>query len=248
MEKFLIIGGKSKLAKCFEDIFDKQSIGLSKAQCDITSEESIRKSMAKFDFDYVLNCAAITDLDECEADPKKCFDVNTAGVYLLNKLCQEKDKKLIHISSDYALNPVNNYGWSKHLAEKVVSKNFLVIRTNFYHPAAFLVKNLLKGKKTKVFENMYFNPISINNLAKEIYRLRKRKGILNLFSSKKISYLQFVHEFCRTFGIKKELIQPMNYKYKKGLRRPLSSYVKSDINLSIEKDLISFKKYYENKF
>ena len=248
MEKFLIIGGRSKLAKCFEDIFDKQSIGLSKAQCDIKSEKSIRKAIAKFDFDYVLNCAAVTDLNKCETGPKECFDVNTVGVYLLNKLCQEKNKKLIHISSDYASNPVNNYGWSKYLGEKVIDKKFLIIRTNFYHPTTFIVKNLLNSEKTKVYINMYFNPISINNLAKEIYRLRKRKGVLDLFTSKKISYLQFAYEFCRIFGIKKELVQPMRYKCKKGIRRPLSSYAKSDINLSIGKDLISFKKYYENKF
>lgn len=247
MEKFLIVGGDSKLAKCFSRMHEKQSRALTKKECDITSEKYLRKAISKFQGKYVLNCAAITDLDKCEADPEECFAANTVGVFLLNKICREKNKKLIHISSDYASNPLNNYGWSKFLGEKVIDKKFLIIRTNFYHPAAFIVKNLLKGRKTKVFENMYFNPISINNLAKEIYRLRKRKGRLDLFTSKKISYLQFAYEFCRIFGIKKELIQPVNYKYKKGLRRPLSSFAKSNINLSIAKDLISFKKYYENK-
>lgn len=248
MKKFLIIGGNSKLARCFQEIYGREIIGLSKSQCDVTSEKSLREAISKFRGKYVLNCAAVTDIEECEKNPTKCFSVNVSGVYLLNRVCLELGKKLIHVSSDYALNPMNSYGWSKYLSEKIVDKNFLVVRTNFYNSETFMVKNLLKRKRTEIFKNMYFNPISINNLAKEIYRLRERKGVFNLFTSKKISYLQFANLFCQVFGLKEELVQPVSYEYKGGAKRPFISWVKPDMKLSIKQDLINFKKYYENQF
>ncbi len=247
MEKFLIIGGNSKLAECFSRIYEKQSTRLSRRECDITSEKLLSRAISRFRGKYVLNCAALTNLDDCEKYPLKCFYINTFGVYLLNKICLRFKKKLIHISSDYAVSPVNNYGWSKYLSEKIVDKSFLLVRTNFYSSETFIVKNLLKKRKTKIYKNMYFNPIAINNLSKAIYSSRKKRGILNIFTSKKISYLQFAYLFCDMFGINKKLIKPINYVYKGGIRRPANSYAKPNIKLDIKEDLISFRKYYENR-
>ena len=244
MKKFLIIGGDSKLAKCFGRIFEEQSLRLSKKECDITSEKSLRKAISKLDGDYVLNCAAITDIEACEQKPLECFNVNTFGVYLLNKICLEKNKKLIHISSNYAVNPVNNYGWSKYLAEKVVSKNFLVIRTSFYSNDFYIIKNISAEKKTNVYKNLTFNPISIVTLAKGIKANLDKKGILNLFSSKKISYLEFARLYCDIFGINKNLIRPARYKNKK-IKRPSNSFVKSSKTINIITDMVEFKKFCE---
>jgi len=242
MKKFLIIGGDSKLAKCFGRIFEEQSLRLSKRECDITSEKSLRKAISKFSGKYVLNCAAITNIEVCEQQPLECFKVNTFGVYLLNEICQENNKKLIHLSSNYAVSPMNNYGWSKYLSEKVVSKNFLVIRTSFYSNDFYIIKNLSEGKKTNVYENLTFNPISTVTLAKEIKANLSRKGVLNLFSSKKTSYLEFARLYCDIFGINKNLIRPARYKNEK-IKRPRNSFIKSSKTINIRTDMIEFKKF-----
>lgn len=247
MKKILIVGGGSKLAKCFNEIYNEKSISLSREECDVTSEESIKKAVLSCDCKYVLNCAAMTDVVECEQKPLECFSINTTAVYLLNKVCLQYDRKLIHISSDYALKPVNNYGWSKYLSENVVDKKFLVIRTNFYNKETFIVKNLLEGKETNVYTDVYFNPISINKLANEIYSNMEKTGILNLFTSRKISYFKFAHIFCEVFGLNKELISPVVYKDNGKVNRPNNSYIKTDKNLDIKVDLTDFKKFYENR-
>lgn len=244
MKKILIIGGHSKLARCFQEIFRDECISLSKKQCDITSEKSLRKVISKFDGNYVLNSAAITDIDDCEKNPMKCFKVNTFGVFLLNKVCQENNKKLIHISSNYAVKPVNNYGWSKYLSEKIVSKKFLVVRTAFYSNDFYMIKNLSRRKKTNVYKKLTFNPVSISTLAKEIMLNVGKKGILNIFSSRKISYLEFAHLYCQAFKISKDLIAPIDQKSEE-FKRPLHSFIKPDIKIDITNDLIEFKKFCE---
>jgi dTDP-4-dehydrorhamnose reductase len=247
MNKFLIIGGNARLARCFQKIYKKQSIKLAKSECDITLEASIRKVFSKYKFNYILNCAAITDIENCEEKPESCFRVNTLGVYLLNKICKEHCKKMIHISSDYAKDPINAYAWSKFLSEKIVDPKFLVVRTNFYDEKTFIVKNLLEGRKINVYKNVFFNPVSVNELAKNIYNNRNKSGLLNIFTNKKISYLQFAHRFCEIFYIKKELTKSVACGREKKVARPENSYIKSDIGLSLKKDLINFKKYlYEN--
>ena len=243
MKKILIVGGRSNLAKHFQSMYPKQSISLGRAKCDITSEKSLRKAISKFDGNYVLNCAALTNIDDCEQKLLKCFNINTFGAYLLNKVCLEKGKKLIHISSNYALDPVNNYGWSKYLSEKVISRNFLIIRTSFYSKDLFIIKNILKGKKIKVYKNLYFNPISINRLAEEIQVNLGKKGVINLFSSRKISYLKFARLICETFGINKNLIHPVSYGNENKTQRPINSFVEPDVNIDIKKDLLGFKKF-----
>ena len=140
--KYLIIGGESRLAQCFFELYKKECWRLNKKECDITSLESVQKNIEKYPCRYVLNCAAITDIEKCEKDTELCFKVNVFGVFILNKICLQSGRKLIQLSSDYAVNPVNNYGWSKYLSEKFIHEKFLIIRTNFFDKSNFIVKNI----------------------------------------------------------------------------------------------------------
>ncbi len=247
-KKYLILGGESRLAQCFFKLYEKECWRLNKKECDITSLESVQKNIEKYPCRYVLNCAAITDIEKCEKDTELCFKVNVCGVFNLNKACWRLGKKLIHISSDYAINPVNNYGWSKYLSEKTIHKRFLMIRTNFYDRNNFIAKNILKGNKIEVYKDKFFNPISINGLAEKIYLNSKKAGILNIFTSNKLSYVKFANLFCEIFGLNKKLIRPVKYKNKINIKRPTNSYVPSDFRIKIREDLINFKKYlYENR-
>lgn len=230
------------MAQCFQGMFEGQTISLDRRECDVTSEKSIRAAFLKYDFNYVLNCAAMTDMESCQKNPKECFAINVTGAYLLNKVCLEKGKKLVHISSDYAVNPVNNYGWSKFLSEQVVNKKFLTIRTSFFSQKIFIISNLLKGKKTAVYKNLYFNPVSINRLAEEIKKNINKKGLINIFSAEKISFIKFADLFVKIFGIQNSLIKPVVFQEKNGLNRKKVSVIKSDILIDIEEDMKKFQR------
>jgi len=244
MKKFLIIGGDSQLAKSFSKKYPNISIPLSKRQANITEEKSLEKVFKRYSFYYVLNCAAITDMDYAEKYPLKTFTVNGFGVYLLNKLCLKFKKKLLYISSDYAINPVNVYGFSKKMGELFVDKDFHVIRTSFYSKRTFIINGLLNKKKIKSYSNLFFNPISIDRLINEIYINRDSTGTKNYFSNKKISFYRFAEVVCEIIGLnKKKYLIKAEYKNDNStLPRKLNSYVESDINIDLKKDLLKFLK------
>ena len=244
MKKFLIIGGGSQLAKSFSKKYPKICIPLSKKQCDVTQEISLEKNFNKYSFHYVLNCAAITDMGYAEKNPVTSFTVNGIGVYLLNKLCLKYKKNLLHISSDYAINPVNVYGFAKKMGEQFVDKRFHVVRTSFYSNKTYIINTLLKKKKINCYSNLFFNPISIDRLIEEIFINRDSSGIKNYFSNKRISFYRFAEYVCEITGLaQKKYLVKIEYKNDAStLPRKLNSFVKPDIDVDLKKDLTKFLK------
>jgi len=237
MKQFLILGGESRLARCFKSLYPNECITLNKKQCDITKTLLLEQIIKKTVCPYVLNCAAVTNADECERNPNLCFSVNALSVYTLSKICLKYNKKLIHISSNAAIKPLSMYGWSKFLSEKMINPQALIVRTDFYDRITYIVKNLIQQKPINAYTNVYFNPISINYLAFQIYTHKDRLGIINIFTNEKISFYQFAQKFCDTFTLDKTRLI-------KGVKsRPLNLFVKSTINRSITKDLVDFKRY-----
>jgi len=97
-------------------------------------------------YDTILNCVAFTDT--YSKDKESNWKINYEAVANLVDYCNLKDKKLIHISTDYVYSnsksdaseedvPVhceNWYGYTKLLSDGYIqlrSKNYLLIRTSF---------------------------------------------------------------------------------------------------------------------
>lgn len=240
MNRFLILGGDSTLAKAFCAVYKDSTIKLSKGKFDVTNTRDLEKVIKNTDAKYVINCAALTDIEYCEDNPKRCFEVNSIAVANISRICTKYNKKFIHISSDYAVMGKNIYGYSKLISEKLVDlKNDLIIRTSFFSLDYCLIKNLLKNEKVTAYKNMFFNPVSITRLVQEIYMNKNKCGILNIFSSKKISKYDFAKRVAKTYKIDRKLIKPVNYKAGK-VTLPLNSFVKSNINIDLNRDLKLF--------
>ncbi|QQG41194.1 MAG: sugar nucleotide-binding protein [Candidatus Woesebacteria bacterium] len=243
---FLILGGESTLAKYFTQTYKERCVSLNKSKCDITDIKILEKVIQKSDAHYIINCAAITDIGYAEKNPEECFNVNSISVRNLDTLSRKYNKKLIHLSSDYAVNPTNVYGYSKLISEKLIDKSKnLVIRTSFYSNKYYIIKSLVSGNVTNAYKNAFFNPVSINRLIEEIYKNRDKKGILNIFTERKISKYKFAIKVAKTFDVDRKLIQPSNFVNEKGKANlPPNSFVDSDIKIPLEEDLLSFKKHF----
>lgn len=245
--KYLIFGADSILARTFINVYRNETISYDRNSCDITNPHEIYKVLIPFSGKYVINCAAITDIELCEKNPAKAFNVNGLAPSYILEACQKYNKKLIHISTDYAFKPRNIYGWSKLFGEKLLGDKSLIIRTNFYSKKTYIVNNLLQGKKTNTYINMFINPVSINRVAFEIFNNKDKSGIINVFSKKKISWYKFAKLFCDVFLIDKKRVLKTKYKnHLNKARRPLSSVIDSDINVDITHDLIQFKSFINN--
>lgn len=72
------------------------------------------------DVDIVIHAAAIKDLQSCEYNPSETMRTNVEGTQNVIDACIErKVSKCLFISTDKAVNPINTYGTSKAMAEKL---------------------------------------------------------------------------------------------------------------------------------
>lgn len=199
---------------------------------DITNYDHVNNFLKKEKPDLVINCAANTNIDYLERNEKIANMVNGLGVENLSKVCKHISSKLIHISTDSVFNgnkgsykendipnPINVYGKSKLLGEKLLQENledFIIIRTNlfgFHNQGQFLfnwiLKNLRENKEFTGFEDVIFNPLEISFLSDFIVKFgdSKYSGIIHLASNEIISKYDFACEISNIFGFESNLIK-----------------------------------------
>jgi len=94
---------------------------------DVRDKE--RLSRALNGVDYVTNAAAMKQVPACEDDPMEAIKTNINGAMnVINCSIDAGVKKVMHISTDKAVYPINLYGATKTVAEK------LFIDGNTYAP------------------------------------------------------------------------------------------------------------------
>ena len=132
----------------FTDV--SQQDGVETTYLDITNMDDIRKVVSEHHIDVIINCAAWTNVDACETDPKLAAlaeKLNAEAPANLALAMKEVDGLLIHISTDYVFGkepynvpcnpdqkgtPTGVYGTTKlHGEQNIISSGckYVIIRT-----------------------------------------------------------------------------------------------------------------------
>lgn len=86
---------------------------------DVKDYYSVSKAVRNVD--TILHCAAMKRIEVCEVNPIEAVKTNVLGTENVVLAAKEKGiKKLISISSDKGVEPVNVYGMTKAIQEKIV--------------------------------------------------------------------------------------------------------------------------------
>ena len=90
----LVTGANGQLGQTISELYAKNNLGLeftfvSKEKFDITNEDAILTYFRNNKFDYCINCAAYTNVEQAEKIPKIAFKVNAEGVKWLAKACKQ---------------------------------------------------------------------------------------------------------------------------------------------------------------
>ena len=87
---------------------------------DIRDEKSVENVVQGVDF--IFHAAALKQVPSCEFYPMEAVKTNILGVEnLLDKAIRAKVKKIICLSTDKAVYPINAMGVSKSMMEKVIT-------------------------------------------------------------------------------------------------------------------------------
>lgn len=192
--------------------------------------ESVNKIIQELKPNCILNCSAFADVNGCENDPLKAFQINALGAREISDSINLIDRsiRLIHISTDHFYDakdastenqilPKNIYAYSKLLGEKYINNdNALILRTNFFGKSStsknsfsdWLFENLSLSNTLNLFDDIFFNPLSISTLEDLIFGLinSSNTGIFNLGSSSFMSKYDFGMKFCEEAGFDCESI------------------------------------------
>ena len=99
---------------------------------DIRESSAVKALVRSVGPDLVLNAAAMTDVDGCEADPDEAKNVNETAAGQLAWSSKQVGSAFVHISTDYVFDgtgsvtedtdphPLNTYGATKLFGERVV--------------------------------------------------------------------------------------------------------------------------------
>jgi len=99
---------------------------------DVRDKKALSKAMKGYD--YVIHAAALKQVSTLEYYPHEAIQTNLLGTENVIKACLENNiKKAVLLSTDKAVEPINAYGMSKALAEK------LWAQANTYNSTQFII-------------------------------------------------------------------------------------------------------------
>jgi dTDP-4-dehydrorhamnose reductase len=159
--------------------------------------------------------------------------VNVTAAREVAQQARGRGIRLVHISTDHlfdgtkpdrresdALAPLNVYAKTKAEAEHAVLDAYpgaLVVRTNFYGWGTsirtsfsdWILAGLRAGRTLTMFEDVFFSPILVNDLADALFTLIERdtRGLLNVAGGERVSKYAFAREAAEVFGLSRETLR-----------------------------------------
>ncbi len=207
---------------------------------DITDKVLLIDTVSKIKPDFIINTAAMTNVDACEDSRETCYKLNVEVVESLKGISKKLKIHLIHISTDFIFdgkkgyykesdvpNPLSYYGESKLKSEQVLLNSeidFTILRTILVYGKVFdmsrsnivlWVKNMLEsGKEITIVDDQFRMPTYVEELALacKIVIDKKVKGIFNISSDKLLSVYEIAQQIAEVFNLNKNLIKPISTK------------------------------------
>lgn len=244
MINILVTGANGQLGSELKKIYNNGIFNLDKSlnfiftdidTLDISNTIFLKKFFQDHVFDFVINCAAYTNVDLAETEKEKAYNVNATCVKNIIetiKATKISTTKFIHISTDYVFdgrnhvpytenmqtNPQSVYGNSKLEGEifALQYKNSMVIRTSWLYSSygKNFVKTIYKLCKERESLNVVFDQIGTPtyafDLAYAIFQIIKHSVNDNHFSS---GVYHFSNEgVCSWYDFAKTIVKKANSK------------------------------------
>lgn len=191
----------------------------ARGSLDITDPEAVRCAFDRDRPEAVINCAAWTDVDACESDHHRAFEVNARAVERLAANSRRVGAVLVTISTDYVFDgskeghytqrddptPASVYGASKLEGERLAqaaSARTIVVRTGWVFGVggrnflSTVIQRARRGERLKVISDAYGTPTYADDLASRLRELAQLDlpGVYHVANSGRgVSYEGFVY-------------------------------------------------------
>ena len=253
--KIAITGSDGQLGKSLKDAFlgtPHKITLLNRQSLDVTNSESALKVISSLKPDWIINCAAYTNVDQAETEQDICSAVNTKGVENLIVAASQNKSKLIQISTDYVFdgnktglwqendkrNPLSYYGKTKAEAESLILQDYFsqsaIIRTSWLYSQ--YGKNFVKtmfnlgengDSELNVVSDQVGQPTScadLSYLILDVINADITGSILHGTNSGSASWYEFAKSIFQLSGFDSERVKPiLSENYPQKATRPRNS-------------------------
>jgi dTDP-4-dehydrorhamnose reductase len=237
---------------------DKQLIG------DLCSVNFRKKIPFFVDPEIVISTAAFVNLKFCEEQKEITYQLHVEAVKDLANYFPIA--KFVYVSTDSVFdgqrgnyteedlpNPLNFYAHTKYWGEKVVLQTSaypIILRTNLYGSkpaignslAEWALKEFINGQTVNGFDNVFFNPLFIQQIAEIIIGFimsnKIIRGIYHVGSREAVNKFEFLEMLAKAFGFKVKINKTSMSQEGDVFKRPMNTI------LNTEKFFNNFGKYF----
>ncbi|CAN2169615.1 RfbD dTDP-4-dehydrorhamnose reductase [Candidatus Nanopelagicaceae bacterium] len=182
----------------------------------IRNTEDVKRLLGESEYSRIINCIAMSDIDDCESNPEQANWLNTELPRILAQECKTIEAQLIHISTDAVFssqepfatedmnpNPISVYGKTKYKGEIAVleeDEKSLVCRVNFFGWNSrgkslfnYFYSNIKASKKIVGFDDIFFTPLYARDTVDCIIELaeQNKSGLFHVVGNERISKFEF---------------------------------------------------------
>jgi dTDP-4-dehydrorhamnose reductase len=254
LDRVLITGGGGQLASDLAALLaDADTLAAPPhAELDITDDEAVGRVFEEVRPEVVFNCAAFHNVEVCEREVDRAFEVNARAVKRLAERCAEGGARLVHLSTNYVFpgtraepyaendrpDPRSIYAISKlageHCALAYAPGSIVVRSAGLFglHGSAskggnFVTRMVERGRADgalKMVADQRLSPTYTGDLAPAVVEAVESgaAGILHLTSSGDCSWFEFTQAILELAGID-AAIEPVDTRIPPGgADRPLN--------------------------
>ncbi|MCK0161200.1 dTDP-4-dehydrorhamnose reductase [Allomuricauda sp. F6463D] len=255
MERILVTGAGGQLGLTFQEraldfpeiYFDFKTAD----KLDIAQPSQLVDVFEQGHYDFCINCAAYTNVEQAEKNPEKAFNINAEGVKNLAEACRAHKTVLIHISTDYVFdgekkepytitdkpNPINEYGKSKLRGEQFIQEilpNHFIVRTSWLYSKKYghnfyrsIIKKAMEGEDLYITDAQRGCPTNTDALVRfiieEIILGEKLFGIYHYTDGKPMTWYDFAKQILKENNLVNKARLVLDSNYRTFAKRPKNS-------------------------
>jgi len=226
MKNIVITGASGQLGTEINKISNQYPkynfIFADKKNLDISNFKNVKLFFNTNKVDFIINCAAYTEVDKAEKQTRLAHKVNSLGAKNLAILSQKKNSILVHISTHYVFdgkssipytendktNPLSVYGRTKQKGEIQIlnhTDKAIIVRTSWLYSSLFssiyrknFVKTILTLSKEKrelnIVSDQLGAPTYANDFARAILEIIERISCERICKLKKSQIYHYANE------------------------------------------------------
>ena len=221
--KTLITGGSGQLATDLAQVFDASDVTVfDRASLDVTDRSAVHDAVVSVRPDIIVNAAAYTAVDDCEANLDVAHAVNALGPVFLVEAAELVEARVVQVSTDYVFdggldrpyhewdepNPMSVYGRSKYGGELAMRRCDLIVRTSWLcgphgnNILKTIVRLARNGTEMKFVDDQIGHPSFTRDVAEVIGRLVEAEahGTFHVTNQGAVSWYDFVREVLVALG------------------------------------------------